>query len=344
MARRTANRLYVDEIDEISTVDIPANHKGLIAFYKRAGDAPMDEYFDEHGNPVDPDEIQVGQRVYDADGTPYVLQDPEVIEAALANGDITEDDLVDLDDADPDDDLDDNDPRLDAFDDDDDLDEDRQLAGAVGKRGSRGATAVRGRGTPATSGGAGSMTAAGRRRQQLGQGRIGKRGGMSEGQRILSELRKAYSDADRDEIISKAFDQVGEALARAERAERIAKRLVDANEGAQYVELAKSYDGLPVEPNELGRLLHTAASTFSKRDLATLERLLEVANDGGAVLDELGVTGHQSTGSGIHDEVASMAYEVVSKSGDLTHEQAMTEIYAANPEAYDAYEAERYQR
>lgn len=328
MARRTANRLYVEDIDEVSSVDIPANQHGLIAIAKRAGE-PMDEYFDADGNPIDAEDIAAldpGETVYDADGHSFTVASDEDIEAALEAGQISEDDIVDLDD-------------------EDDFDDDREpeLVGAVGKRGRRGATVARGRGAPGISGGVSSETEAGRRTRRLGEpgGRMAKR---STGAEVLAELRKAMTDADRDEVFAKALDRIGDAEARAERAERLVATLAKRYEADEYTEIAKSYDALPVEATELGGLLAKAASHFSKRELATLERILEVAQDGGD-FDEIGYTGYRSSGSGIHDEISAMAAEVVGKSGgQLTHEQAVVALYEANPEAYDMFDQERYAR
>lgn len=70
MARRTA---VVDmEIDEISLVDVPAAPGARIAIAKRAPEEDnVPEIYDEQGNPVDPESLELGMTVYDADGEAF---------------------------------------------------------------------------------------------------------------------------------------------------------------------------------------------------------------------------------------------------------------------------------
>ncbi len=70
MARRAQ---VVDmEIDEISLVDVPAAPGARVAIAKRAPEEDnVPEIYDEQGNPVDPDSLELGMTVYDAQGEAY---------------------------------------------------------------------------------------------------------------------------------------------------------------------------------------------------------------------------------------------------------------------------------
>ena len=70
MARRAQ---VVDmEIDEISLVDVPAAPGARVAIAKRAPEEDnVPEIYDEQGNPVDPDSLERGMTVYDAQGEAY---------------------------------------------------------------------------------------------------------------------------------------------------------------------------------------------------------------------------------------------------------------------------------
>lgn len=91
MARRTANRLYVGEIDEVSAVDRPANQHGRVAIAKRE-DREMPNYFDAQGNPVQLEDLQVGQVIYDDAGREFVgLGEDEAAALEAEYGDQLED-------------------------------------------------------------------------------------------------------------------------------------------------------------------------------------------------------------------------------------------------------------
>lgn len=73
--------LFDIEIDEISTVDVPANQHGYIRIAKRATeeDNVPEEIYDENGQVLDVESLTLGQTVFDADGTAYeVVNDDEL--------------------------------------------------------------------------------------------------------------------------------------------------------------------------------------------------------------------------------------------------------------------------
>src|SRR5206468_4041215 len=121
MSKRVS-RLLGLEIDEVSLVDRPANQHGVVTITKRDED-PVDEIFDEQGNPIDPESLEAGDVFYDADGQKLQVLTEE--QAAELEGLEVPDDASELDDYD------------DQYDEGDEGDEfvdprERQLAG-VGK-------------------------------------------------------------------------------------------------------------------------------------------------------------------------------------------------------------------
>lgn len=64
------------EIDEISLVDRPANQHALVTIAKRAPkeDIVPDMFYDQQGDPVDENELNFGDHVFDADGQEYILE------------------------------------------------------------------------------------------------------------------------------------------------------------------------------------------------------------------------------------------------------------------------------
>lgn len=159
------------------------------------------------------------------------------------------------------------------------------------------------------------------------------------GQAVLGQLSKAMTDADRDEVISKALDvfetRTVAAEQRAENAERIAKRLANDAELDQYASIADSL-GVPADSREMAGILQAVSGVLSKRQLDTFERVLTAAAHG-AQYDEIGFNG-QGQSSDVMDQVTAAATAAISKSGaSITTEQAMVAMFEANPDAYDAY-------
>lgn len=83
MARRAQ---VVDmDIDEISLVDVPAAPGAKVAIAKRAPEEDnVPEIYDEQGNPVDPESLELGMTVYDAQGEAFEVvadtEEPEAVE------------------------------------------------------------------------------------------------------------------------------------------------------------------------------------------------------------------------------------------------------------------------
>lgn len=321
MSTRPVKRLYDLEIDEISLVDRPANQHGLVAIAKRDEGNDMPEIYDGEGYPVDEQELEHGDVVYDADGNEYQFIEDDVEDdtsAELQSGHDYE------------------------------LEDDRELVG-VGKSfkagwglgsmqraglGTKGETLEDAR-RLGRSARVGRNVSANRGKYAAGSA-VGGGGayGMSKslGDGVLEELSKALGQGERDEVIAKAMDFVQEANIRAARAESIAKALADQAAEAEFTDLAQGY-GLPVHPAELGRIMKNAAATLPREDVETLDRLF--SSVGEQLYGELGSNGSLPT-SDVMEQVQALAYETVGKA-DVTQEQAVVALFEANPEAYDQY-------
>lgn len=337
-----ATRLYIEGIDEVSSVDRGSSAPALIAIAKRdTGEEPaVDEFYDEQGNLIPEDELESGMTVYSEAGDPVAVW---YSEEDIAEGNVPEDVLEQL-------------AQLEDLEDASELDEDRELT-TVGK-------------SAAVTGGQRTLDRTGRRmgNRSLGQGQRGfsgrGRGGgrgrpagggdggagsvsKSAGEKFLDSISKAYKDADRDQIIAQTFDSFakrqGVLELQVRNSERIAKRLEDEANLRQYVELAEEY-GLPVDSQEFAGILAAIGdSGLSKRQLDTLDRVFSAAADADA-LTEIGASGAGSP-SAVMDQVYSVANDGISKSANagVSIEAATTAIFADNPDAYEQYLLEQEQ-
>lgn len=296
--------------------------------------------YDEQGNEFDDSELESGMTAYNDAGELQVLIDDETREQLEAEGHDL-DDLV-----------------LEVPDDASELDDD--LVG-VGKA------------APAwITGGASSASSAGRKMKAklLGygekvatpegrravlqhvdrnRGTYGLAGGYASGRydgrkgasksmgaQLLTELSKAYTDGDRDKVISSSFAKAVQAVeaadARADQAYEIAKALEERQEIGEYVELAKSYE-LPVNPDDLGPILYVIAkSGLSADQLDLVDRVFSAAGE--AIYAETGFAGRGE--SPTMETIGSYAAELVGKA-DVSPEQATVAVLNANPAAYEDY-------
>lgn len=159
--------------------------------------------------------------------------------------------------------------------------------------------------------------------------------GKSLGDTVLEELSKAVTDADRERVIAKAMDEVSKAQAEAREAREWAAAERDARLTTEYISKAAEYN-LPVSPEVLGPILK---SIDEKLDAAEAEVIKELFSSvGDSLYNEIGYVG-ESSNTSVLDTVDAYAAELVGKS-DLTREQALTAMFEANPEAYDAYLSE----
>lgn len=345
---RMVKRLSQLEIDEVSLVDRPANQHGLVAIAKNHQEDDMPDLFDSQGNPVDEDELQHGDYVYDEAGNEYAYTESDPNEDG-GEGDFAEEyeeegALVGK--AAPawaqyaarrgGQKLSDEKLATQMF-----VGRQRGRLGRAGREavesaGERGAAANRAtrrhlrrnRGLYATGAAAGVGS--------YGGSKVGK----SFGQEVLEELSKALNDDERDTVISKAMDVVEDIAKRNDELEQAVALLLDDREGQDFYEIAKGYE-VPVETGELAGVLHRASQTLPPGDLEVLDRLLSGASEiTKSYFEEVGYGGPGE--SDIMEQIAAMADQAVTKGADLglTREQAIAALFESNPAAYDAYEAE----
>jgi hypothetical protein len=155
------------------------------------------------------------------------------------------------------------------------------------------------------------------------------------GETVLEELSKAVSDADRERVIAKAMDEVSKAQSEAREAREWAMAERDARLTTEYISKAAEYN-LPVSPEVLGPILKSIDEKLDEAEAEVIKELL--ASVGDSLYTEIGYVG-ESSNSSVLDTVDAYAAELIGKS-DLTREQALTAMFEANPEAYDAYLSE----
>jgi hypothetical protein len=349
------NKLSDLQIDEISLVYKGANQHSRVAIAKSLDGQQEEtvEIFDQDGNPVDPDTLELGDIVFDADGEAYQLSDDD--------------------------------------DDEDEYDDDRELesvgkgwadALSGGKRvlSSIGAntkgTAQAARGyakntvAPAIKGATGAATthagtaanAAGgfarRNKGVLLAGGGGTVGGIglgvggsamrnrnvnkSFGDAMRSELSKALSDDDRDEVIAKAFDYVEYLEEVAKSAEQVAEEERYVRRQSEYLEIAKSYN-LPVSDEDLAEAMMAAEDALDPEYVEILATCLSAASD--VLFNEVGAQGG-GTSSFLMDQIEDYANNAVAKSADGSTAAEISKAFEADPSLYDRYldETGRYNR
>jgi len=153
---------------------------------------------------------------------------------------------------------------------------------------------------------------------------------------VRTELAKAFTEDERDEVVSKLADTVDVLAKRARNAEDLAKALVDRELEGKYTDVAKAF-GIPgVAPEALGPVLKRAAETLDDDDLEVLAKALKGAGDG---YRELGGNG---AGSPLDPDAMIESYVQVggdvSKAAEgLTKAQRIAKAFEMSPDAYDAY-------
>lgn len=185
------------------------------------------------------------------------------------------------------------------------------------------------------------LATVGKRQPQDRRRPVAKGGARSLGQSFLEDLSKALNDEDRDKVIAKALDQVGDLVAKNTTLEQQVTALRQEREAEGFLTIAKGYE--LGDDEAIAGLLHRAADLLPQEDLHLLDRVLTTTSElSKSYLEEIGVTHTFGQASDTLDEVLAMAGSEVAKGLDgMTQEQAVTAIFAANPAAYDAYEADQ---
>lgn len=155
---------------------------------------------------------------------------------------------------------------------------------------------------------------------------------------IRTELSKAFSDVERDDVISKAMARVAELEARASVAEEIAKSERNLRLLGEYTEVAKGYN-IPVDPQELAPVLMRMSETMSFEDCSVIHKAL--SNAGSRIFDEVGYIGGGDN-LDIMSQVSAFLDEGVSKSESVSKADQVEDFFRNNPSAYDQYRAEQF--
>lgn len=176
----------------------------------------------------------------------------------------------------------------------------------------------------------------------FGTTKVSKKDDKSFAQMVQEELSKAYSDDDRDAIISKALGRVEELESRQAKAEEIAKSERDLRLTREYISKAATYN-IPIASDELGPVLYRMAENMSYDDCAVINKALETA--GAVIFEELGYQGGGANEPDIMQMVEASADEYIGKAdGKVSKADLIEGLFDENPAAYDQYLAERQGR
>lgn len=324
MKPKVVKHLSNIEIDEISLVDRGANQHATVAIAKRAPEEEnMPELFNEDGELLDENQLEDGQIVYDQDGTAYQFTADE-----------------------PESEVEMEEPEL-------EMAKALNLGAAkkVGNAFTTGAAGIK-QGAGATTGAQGAafrmgaglnknkkplaMAGAGTALGAAGTAGYQSRMKKSYSEQVMEELSKAYTDEERDQVLSKAFAQVEGYQKQAEEAVSIAKAERDLRLTNEYISKAAEYN-VPVDANELGPVLYRMTEQMSYEDCSVIAKCLEAA--GSMIFDEVGFIGGGDNVD-VLDQVNAQAQEMVGKSADTTTEDAWGAVFEQNPAAYDEYLAQ----
>lgn len=342
---RSAKKISNLVIDEISLVDKGANQHAVVTIAKNADGENKEnemEIFDEQGNPLDVAELSEGDVVYDEEGNAYEMEldddahdDSELedasVEKAWGSGFRSTTSVA---------------RRAAAR---------SKMKGkfAQGVRAGQNARAATGE---ALSGAAGRVRSTGnsvgghlgrnRAAYAAGAGGLGAGAGGVAGlqaynnrgvqknfaEEVREELSKALTDAEREEVITKALGQVGHLAEEVEIAKAAAEEERYLRLQREYTEIAKSYN-LPFDDEELGGVLMRCAEALPAEDCEVIHKAFEAA--GAAIFEEYGAVGGGGQ-TDIYDEVEAAIEQQVSKSG-VSREDAISDFFLNNPDAYDEY-------
>ena len=274
---------------------------------------PDQEIFDAEGYVVDPDALEHGDVVLDADGNEYVfVEDNDSNEDGVEKNAATD--------------------VLGAV-------RNRAATADLGGLARRGKTRAYYMGQDALARGKKvakpvGLVAGG---AALGAGGMyaGNKMSKSLGDSVLEELSKAVTDREREQIVAKALNEVEIAKAAAAEAWEYAQAERDARLTEEFISKAADYN-LPVAPEVFGPILKSLAETLDDDQLAVLDEVFTAIGD--ALYNEVGFVG-ESSNSSVLDTVNGLAAEMVGKS-NLSYEQATVAMFEANPQAYDAYISE----
>lgn len=348
MSTRARNRLFGLDIDEVSSVDRPANQYGLIAIAKSLG---SEDGMSEQTETLFelPEGTEHGDTVVDEDGNEFVyLQVDDAGDPLPLEGvDVSEllssaDQVYDVGSGE-----DEYAPPETGF--------GKSLLTDTARAGQRLGLAGRSVGSaPGAAGKAGAVAGRAERFVRKNPGKAlaigagtagaGVAGGgaymtakKSLGTSVLEELSKAVTSEERDQIVAKMADEVQATREENTELRKAFEEERDIRITEAFVAKAAEYD-LPVDPVRFGPILKAIAEVLDDDDLEVLDTVL---SSRGVSMDELGYAGGASN-SGVLDEVSGLAAELVAKAGgNVSPEQATTALFEHNPDAYEAYLSEQ---
>lgn len=149
------------------------------------------------------------------------------------------------------------------------------------------------------------------------------------GDELREELSKAFSDEDRDSVLSKAFGRIDQMEKTLQEQAEIAKSERDLRLTREYISKASEYN-VPVAADELGPVLYRMAETMSYEDCAVIEKCLTAAGE--MIFEEVGYIG-----GGDNQDVMSAVEAKAVEVGKSASPEAITSVFDSNPQAYDEY-------
>jgi hypothetical protein len=151
---------------------------------------------------------------------------------------------------------------------------------------------------------------------------------------LRTELSKALTDVERDEIVSKAFGRVSELEAELKDTRLIAKSEQTIRLEREYVEVAKGYN-IPANPSELGPVLMRMAESMSDSDCRVIHKALTTA--GSTIFDEVGLIGGGDNADPMAQVDAAIDASIAKSGANISKAEATEAYFLAHPEAYDAF-------
>lgn len=151
---------------------------------------------------------------------------------------------------------------------------------------------------------------------------------------VRSQLSKALTDEDRDEVIAKAAGYIGYLEQQVAKAQHDVEQERDIRREAEYMEIAKSYAGLPVSDEDLAKALRDCADHLDDSSIQVLQKCLSAASD--AALVEVGSTGG-GYNSDVMAQIEAHANQGVSKSEGSTAEAEVAKAFESDPQLYLQY-------
>jgi hypothetical protein len=141
------------------------------------------------------------------------------------------------------------------------------------------------------------------------------------------------------EEVRKRFEELEK---RAKEAEEVAKRERDERVLREYVAKAREFRGLPVQPEEFGKVLKALAEK-APEEYKQVEDVLKAADEAiakGKLFAEIGKGGSGAPGSALAQLESIAKSKVEASGGKLTQQQAFAEAVKENPHLYEQYRKE----